>query len=367
MTDGWEVTTVGAVMTLQRGFDVTRSEQRAGPVPVVSSGGVASYNDVAMSPGPGVVIGRKGTLGTVFYLPGPYWPHDTTLWVKDFKGNDPRFTYYFLKQLDVSAFDVGSANPTLNRNHVHPLKIRWPADIRIQRAIADVLETLDDKIAANARLIAGAEDLMRTLVCQGNDVTSLSVIAVSERRALHPSSFTSARVWHYSLPAYDEQQRPIQDLSSDVKSAKFVLDGPCVLISKLNPRFPRVWNVPKGLDGQSVASTEFVVLKPTACSTSMLWAVLSQPSFGAELEGKVGGTSGSHQRVKPADLLATEVTDPRSLNSDVQDTVSALGSLTNQIRQESDRLRIVRDTLLPRLMSGRLRVRYAEKQVEAAV
>ena len=99
--------------------------------------------------GPGDVIGRKGTLGKTFYMPEDYWPHDTTLWVKDFKGSHPRFIYYFFVNLDVMGLDVGSANPTLNRNHVHPLPVRWPEDYDEQVRIADLLGAFDDKIAVN--------------------------------------------------------------------------------------------------------------------------------------------------------------------------------------------------------------------------
>src|SRR5487761_1758637 len=151
----WKTTAIGDVLTLQRGFDITRNEQRPGSVPVISSGGIGSYHDTAAAQGPGVVIGRKGTLGKVFYLPGDYWPHDTTLWVKDFKGSHPRFVYYFFLNLDVMSLDVGSANPTLNRNHVHPLPVRWP-DFAHQVRIADILGALDDKIAVNDQISSTA-------------------------------------------------------------------------------------------------------------------------------------------------------------------------------------------------------------------
>ena len=91
----WMSTTIGEQVTLQRGFDITVKEQRAGKIPVISSGGLSSYHDTAAVNGPGVVIGRKGTLGKVFYLDSDFWPHDTTLWVKDFHGNDPKFVFYF--------------------------------------------------------------------------------------------------------------------------------------------------------------------------------------------------------------------------------------------------------------------------------
>lgn len=165
MAGEWKPTTIGEQITLQRGFDITKAEQRAGTVPVVSSGGISSYHDSAQVKRPGIVIGRKGTLGTVFYLEGDHWPHDTTLWVKDFHGNDVRFVYYFLRYMtdEFLSLDVGSANPTLNRNHVHPLTIDWPTSIDEQRAIARVLGALDDKIELNRRLNATLEGLARAV------------------------------------------------------------------------------------------------------------------------------------------------------------------------------------------------------------
>ncbi|MBK9615813.1 MAG: restriction endonuclease subunit S [Uliginosibacterium sp.] len=114
--EGWLETTVGDQLTLQRGFDITKDQQNDGEVPVVSSGGVKSFHDTAMAKAPGVVIGRKGTLGKSFYLESDFWPHDTTLWVKDFKGNERRFVYYLLSGLNLKKLDTGTANPALNRN-----------------------------------------------------------------------------------------------------------------------------------------------------------------------------------------------------------------------------------------------------------
>jgi len=93
MANEWISTTIGEQVTLQRGFDITKAEQRAGSVPVISSGGLTSYHDTAAASGPGVVLGRKGVVGSVYYVAPDYWPHDTTLWVKDFHGNAPRFVY----------------------------------------------------------------------------------------------------------------------------------------------------------------------------------------------------------------------------------------------------------------------------------
>lgn len=160
----WINTTIGEQVTLQRGHDITKSEQRAGRIPVVSSGGAFSFHDTAMCSAPGVVLGRKGTLGTVFHLTEDFWPHDTTLYVKDFKGNDERFVYYFFKGMsdELLALDNGTANPALNRNHVHPIRTDWPPLLE-QRAIARVLGGLDDKIELNRRMNRTLEDLARGL------------------------------------------------------------------------------------------------------------------------------------------------------------------------------------------------------------
>lgn len=137
-------TTIGNQIMLQRGFDITKRQQKPGSVPVVSSGGIKSFHDTAMVQGPGVVIGRKGSLGTVFYLESDFWPHDTTLWVKKFNGNNARFVYYFLKALDVAHLDTGAANPALNRNLVHPIEVCWPP-ISQQKSIVERLDTVSVK------------------------------------------------------------------------------------------------------------------------------------------------------------------------------------------------------------------------------
>ena len=146
-------TTIGEQLTLQRGFDITKNQQKLGLIPVVSSGGISSFHNESMVAGPGVVLGRKGSLGTVFYIKNDFWPHDTTLWVKDFKGNNPRFVYYFFSNMaeELKKMDVGAANPALNRNHVHLLRTKWPV-AKGQNHIVKILSSIDDKIDLNRRI-----------------------------------------------------------------------------------------------------------------------------------------------------------------------------------------------------------------------
>jgi len=165
--EGTIATTIGDQILLQRGFDITKSQQDNGSVPVVSSGGIKSFHNVAMVQAPGVVIGRKGTLGKVFYLEDDFWPHDTTLWVKDFRGNNARFVYYFFVGLDVKSLDSGAANPALNRNQVHPIIVNW-SPIEIQDSIVQKLDALSSETlklkAIYQEKIADLDDLKKSLL-----------------------------------------------------------------------------------------------------------------------------------------------------------------------------------------------------------
>lgn len=169
---GWLRTTIGEQVMLQRGFDITKGQQKPGSVPVVSSGGVKSFHDTAMVEAPGVVIGRKGTLGKVFYLEDDFWPHDTTLWIKKFNGNDPRFVYYFFTNLDVIHLDSGTANPALNRNLVHPIEIDWPP-LSQQKAIAERLDALSVETqrleSIYRRKLAALDELKKSLLHRAFD------------------------------------------------------------------------------------------------------------------------------------------------------------------------------------------------------
>ncbi|EFO30175.1 type I restriction-modification system specificity subunit [Roseibium sp. TrichSKD4] len=158
----WAPAVLQDLVFLQRGFDITKAQQKKGEVPVFSSSGLSSWHNEAKVQGPGIIIGRKGTLGSVHYSDGDYWPHDTTLWSKSLNGNNPRFVYFALKCLGLERFNVGGANPTLNRNHIHGLPIHLP-ERDAQDRIVSILSTYDDLIENNRRRIALLEEAARLL------------------------------------------------------------------------------------------------------------------------------------------------------------------------------------------------------------
>lgn len=160
----WKDCTLGDVITLQRGHDLPKTKMNPNGIPVAGSNGIIGFHDKSTTKAPGVTIGRSGNIGNAFLYTTDFWAHNTTLYVKDFKGNDEIFVYYLLKSMNFKQFNVGSAVPTLNRNHIHPLDIKCPP-VPEQKAIAGVLSSLDDKIdllhRQNNTLEAMAETLFR--------------------------------------------------------------------------------------------------------------------------------------------------------------------------------------------------------------
>lgn len=159
----WRVGTIGEMARFQRGFDITKSEQADGQVPVVSSGGIKSYHNIAGAVGPGVLIGRKGSIGLLHFVETDYWPHDTTLWCTDYLGNVPKFVFYRLHSIDMKRLDSGAANPALNRNFLHKEMVSWPAPEE-QREIVALLDAIDRKIDLHRRKRVVLNDLFKALL-----------------------------------------------------------------------------------------------------------------------------------------------------------------------------------------------------------
>ncbi|MFF5325047.1 restriction endonuclease subunit S [Janibacter hoylei] len=284
---------------------------------------------------------------------------------------DTGYLYYLLtsptQQSRISAASAGSTVAHLNVADVRKFVLPPLPALYEQRAIADVLGALDDKIAANARLSACAEELVIALAGQGKAQCTLADVATRTTRTVKPEALSESEVDHFSLPAYDESRTPEATLAPLIKSAKFAIESPCVLLSKLNPRIPRVWDVVELSGRPSLASTEFIVLQPELVCSSVLWAVLSQQNFMVELKSMVAGTSGSHQRVRPDDVMTLEITDPRSLSKATQEAITALGRTVVHARLENEKLARTRDALLPLLMSGKVTVKDAEAMVGEVV
>jgi type I restriction enzyme S subunit len=397
--------TLGDVIELKRGYDLPQQDRVVGTVPIVSSSGTTDHHSKPMVNGPGVITGRYGTLGQVFYLKEDFWPLNTTLYVKDFKGNDPRFVSYFLRSLNFHAYSDKAAVPGLNRNHLHVAPVRYPANLDDQRAIASTLGALDDKIDLNRRLNETLEAMARAIFKdwfvdfaptrakmegrppylapeiwslfpdrldnEGKPVrwtaATLSTIARLNRDALAPSSHPVEYFDHYSIPAYDNGQEPIREPGRTILSNKMIVPRDAVLLSKLNPEILRVWLVIRDSSARAICSTEFLVFSPLlAGNRAFLYCALMEDGFRARLQAMVTGTSKSHQRVSPQSVLALDIiAAPRLVMDAFCEVVTPMLDRVSANRRESRTLAAIRDLLLPKLMSGEIRVKEAENAVEA--
>lgn len=156
---------LGELLQLQREYDLPSSQMRDGDVPVAGSNGIIGYHDEARSNHPCITVGRSGSVGKVHYYEEATWAHNTALFVKDFKGNNPKYLYYFLKNLHLDKmFDKGSSVvPSLDRKVVHSLNVPFIKDISYQKRVVAILSNLDRKIALNRAINQNLPTLDRSL------------------------------------------------------------------------------------------------------------------------------------------------------------------------------------------------------------
>jgi type I restriction enzyme S subunit len=325
-----------------------------------------------------------------------------------------RYLLYWLNSpimaAQVAAFRDGSVAERLNMPTIRGLPVPL-TDMDTQRRIADVLGALDDKIALNARMNATLEAMARAVfedwfvrfgpvrakaegrappglapdiaalfpdrltetpdgeMPEGWSFAPLSSAANQVRDTLNPGDFPGEVFAHFSLPAFDDGAEPERVPGRDIRSQKFAVPRDAVLLSKLNPVTPRVWLADYGETERAVASTEFLVLVAReGWSREWLYCQFVQPDFRIELQSLVTGTSNSHQRAQPQAIMALRVARPApSVLTAFRAVVAPMLDRVLANRQETQTLTALRDLLLPRLISGQLRLRDAERAVEAAL
>jgi type I restriction enzyme S subunit len=158
----WKECRLGDILNFRRGYDLPKTKMVSGKIPVAGSNGIIGYHNEATPITPCITIGRSGNVGTP-YIYKQCWAHNTVLYVDDFKGNDPYYLYYLLKTLPLASFGGGSAVPTLNRNHIHPIEVKYTPNLNIQKRIVSVLSSLDGKIQNNKQINSNLEEQAKAL------------------------------------------------------------------------------------------------------------------------------------------------------------------------------------------------------------
>lgn len=159
--EDWDIKSLGNFVALRRGHDLTERQRRIGEVPVMGSAGLNGFHDTAIVNGPGVVLGRSGaSFGRAHYCATDFWPHNTALYVTDFFGNDPLFSFYLLDSIDFSRHNSGGAQQSLNRNFIASISIAVPRPAE-QKAIAGALSDADAVIESQQRLLDKKRQIKR--------------------------------------------------------------------------------------------------------------------------------------------------------------------------------------------------------------
>lgn len=288
---------------------------------------------------------------------------------------DCRYLRHWLNSAAMSAYveghKDGSVAQRLNLPTIRALPVPVPS-LREQARIAETLGALENKVESNLRSIGHAHALLdlysAKFAAQLHGVVPLSELADVTRETVSPTRLGETAVDHFSIPAFDEAAWPERVPASTIMSNKLLVRRPSILLSRLNPRFNRTWwAVPT--DGvTAMASTEFLVASSAdPADFGALWLALRDEFFKTELMRRVTGTSGSHQRIRPDDVLAIEVPDVRMMSVEAKKCALALLTVIHQRRSENRRLIDLRDSLLPELLSGRIRVPEAPELAQEGV
>ena len=285
----------------------------------------------------------------------------------------PDFLYYVLRtpsfRQDVKDnYGSGSAIPRIILKDFKRMMVSYPS-LEKQQSIISVLTAIDSKIQANTEINDNLEQQAQAIyherfeTVSPNDlpydwrIVTLGEVVTISNKSFNPLKEPEILLEHYSIPAFDEARFPVFELSTSIKSNKFIIDASCFMISKLNPTTKRVWK-PYCLTGNAVCSTEFIVYKAKDKTiTDFLYSVIDSNSFSDFMCSHVTGSTGSRQRTTPSDTLSYELILPSE--DELAKFQSLVSPMYAQIRInaiENDRLKRLRDSLLPKLMSGEIDV-----------
>ena len=315
------------------------------------------------------------------------------LYVKDSVKCNQEYLYYFLTQDNIRYDLAASAGGSANQANISPQNIR-DIDILLpplkeQKAIANILSSLDEKIELNNQMNKTLEEMAQALfkrwfvdfefpnedgepykssggemvdselgmIPKGWRISALSDLCSLETKSEKPFDNKEVVYEHFSLPACDEGKLPVIEMGSEISSNKYKIDNECILISKLNPATKRIWN-PTCTTENAICSTEFMVYRPKKVTEkSFCYEIINAERFTKFLLANVTGSTGSRQRTQPKKTLEYKIALGDTLIIEkFSDMMKPMHELVKNNIENNKVLRAKRDTLLPKLMSGEIRV-----------
>jgi len=318
-----------------------------------------------------ILVSINGTLGnTAFYNNEPCILGKSACYFNVIEGVDKYYIRYILTDKNfqeyIRNFAHGSTIQNVSLKTMREYSFLLPP-LPEQKAIASVLSSLDDKIdllhRQNKTLEAIAETLFRQWFIEEAqedwDEGTVQDYCIHYKEGIKPQDFPTKTFSHYSIPSFDQNMNPVSESGSEIRSNKYSVVPYCLLFSKLNPnKDKRIWLILDQPGENPICSTEFqVVLPKEQKHLYFIYGWLSIPQNYNEIASSVGGTSGSHQRIDPADIFnfpcpRMDETYLDQFNAKVEPLFRSIQKNHIQIRT----LEKLRDTLLPKLMSGEVRV-----------
>lgn len=340
-----------------------------GRYPVYGGNGLRGYTDHSNFSGDCAIIGRQGAFcGNVRYFCGEAYMTEHAVIVCANNLNNTHYLAYLLSTMNLGRLSGQSAQPGLSVKTLGIQEIMLPS-IEYQNKVVALLSSLDEKIAVNNNINDNLQQQAQAIYRErfekvssenlpsGWHVVSLGKVATISNKSFNPLKETERILEHYSIPAFDEARFPVFEPSTSIKSNKFVIDASCFMVSKLNPTTKRVWK-PYCLTKNAVCSTEFIVYKAKNQEiTDFLYSVIDSSSFSDFMCSHVTGSTGSRQRTTPSDTLAFELVLPAA--EEIYKYQGIVSPMFEQIKCnaiENDKLKRLRDSLLPKLMSGEIDV-----------
>lgn len=362
LNSNWKEVELGDLLNFRRGNDLSKTSLKEGMIPVIGSNGIIGYHDTYTTKAPCLTVGRSGNIGKPNYINENCWAHNTTLYVDDFKGNNPLYLYYLLQTLQLSFYGGGSAVPTLNRNHIHPIKVKAISDYNEQVKIANFLKGFDDKIENNIEINDNLEQQAQAIFnqrfCSGS-VMGTERALYDFANFINGTSFKSNEYSSKGMPIIKiaELKNGITESTQyfdGTKDNKYAVENGDILFSwSGNPETSIdifVWT-----HGQAILNQHTFNVK---CYTPHRWFMYLmlkyfKPEFTHIASGKQ--TTGlGHVTASDLKRLTFVFNEDEMASFEAEITPMMECIYNNTV--ENQKLNLLRDALLPKLLSGEIDV-----------
>lgn len=380
--EDWGVKAISGIAPLQRGFDLPIRNISEGLYPIVYSNGIEGTHSVAMAKGPGVVTGRSGTLGKVHFVEYDYWPHNTSLWVTRFNGNNSKFIYYLYCFLRFERFASGSGVPTLNRNDIHSYRVALPQSHDEQRAIATALSDMDALLDGLDRLIDKKRAIKQATMQQlltgqtrlpgfsgAWEVRSLLEIAEYQKTLFDDGDWVEAehitdegirlvQTGNIGVGQFLEKgaKKYIYESSFEKLKCKELKVGD-ILICRLAEPAGRACILPDIGEGRIITSVDVTIFRPLpgTADRNFLIQVFSTDEWFRMVLDQVGGTT--HKRISRGSLGKLKVPFPCIKEQQAIATIlTDMDAEITALETRHAKIRALKQAMMQELLTGRTRL-----------